>query len=239
MSRTFWLGSLLYLIGLVLAGGLLAFSTWAAFEGSLFEGGLPAEERLSTLRCPLLITNRGEDQISARFANQTNRSVRRRMDVFISDGFVSRSRYIPEDIVVEPGTVQRLVWSISSRDVVWDRFIFARVYVNRSFPLPSLTGTCGILYLDSALMTGGQLSTFLLLLIMSSLGGGGFLWWRGDGLRRRRSREITRALGALGLGLLLGLVATLLGWWIVAAALLIVSVLLVVVLVVWVLEEGG
>ncbi|MCB0116107.1 MAG: hypothetical protein KDD84_18535, partial [Caldilineaceae bacterium] len=166
------------------------------------------------------------------------RPLRRRIHVSISDGFVSLPRSVDEDITVAPGESVRLAWPITPTDVVWGRFVLARVYVNRIYPLPSMTNACGVLYVDTALLTGGQFTGLALAVILACLGGGAWLW-RGGQTKHRRARSLSSALGALGVVLVLGLAAMLLELWIVAAALLLVAVLLVVVLVVWLLEGGG
>jgi hypothetical protein len=227
------LGLLLYALGIILGAGFTAAIVWANYEASLFDMGLPADARVTSLRCPALITSGEEGMVTASFSNPSDRPVRRVIRANISDGFISFPRQIETRTLLEPGETRHLQWTVTPDDAAWDRLILVRIYVLRNTPLPSMTGTCGTVFVDLTGVRGWQLSFILLVATILSIGGGFWLWYTRTRLPQGESVELTQPFTALGGMVLIGLLAALTGWWLVSAILLVLTVLLLIVLFAW------
>jgi hypothetical protein len=221
---------LLYLLGAAMAGSFGFMIVWADFEASLFDASLSAEERLTTLRCSPILTEEGEGTIRAAFTNPTEQPLRRRVNVHVTDGFITLMREIEENVILQPGETRQLIWSVTPSDVVWGRFVLARLYVNRIYPLPSLTGACGVVYAGITGVTGDQLTWLIVVGSLLAMGSGLWLWIQPNRPLYGRIRTRTYVLSIVAGLLLLVLVTGLMGWWIVAGALLVITVLILVVL---------
>lgn len=230
------LGALLYTLGIILGAVVGMGSVWADFEASLFESGLPAEEPMTTLICPPLLVGNEVGSVTATFANPTARSVNRIIRVVISDDYVSLAREIDSDTTLAAGETRILAWPITAEDVVWNRFVLVRVNVLRTAPLPSLTGSCGTVYVDLPWFSGWQVLWAVLLLTFASMGAGMALWLAGQRPLKGRTRSATMAMILLAGVILASMGLGLGGWWAPGGVALVFAVLLVVVLIAWALE---
>lgn len=223
------------LVGLVVSAG----AVWADLEGNLFNAGLPAEERLTTLRCPIFITPGEEATISATFHNPLERPLRRRVYANVSEGFVTLMRRSEETIIIPPGERVTLSWPIYAEDAAWGRFVLARVYGLRAAPLPSVTAGCGVWRVPIS-GVGGQGALALAGLMMGALMAGG--WWRLWQVRAAltdRQRSVRSLLLALSLAVSISFGANLLTWWAVAAFSLALAILLLLISLTWTLGAEG
>jgi hypothetical protein len=225
------LGLLLFTTGLFVGLGLAAAITWANYEASLFDVGLPAEAQVEALRCPALLTTGEEGQVTAVFRNPTEGPVRRTIRASISDGFISLPRHVETRLLLEAGQREEVTWAITPEDAVWDRLILVRIYALRSFPLPSITGTCGTLFVDLPGIRGWQLTLLLVVATVLCLGVGGWLTRRAPS--QGQIRNFRQPVIVLATLTLLGLGTALAGWWLVTGVILIVSILLSMVLFTW------
>jgi hypothetical protein len=227
------LGLLLYTTGIVMGVGFAAAITWAHYEASLFDLGLPADVRVDTLRCPTLLTAGEEGAVTASFSNPSDRPARRVIRASITDGFVTFPRQEETRTVLEPGETIDLSWTITPADAAWERLILVRIYALRTTPLPSMTGTCGTVYVGLAGISGQQLTVLLLVGFLLSTVGGFWLWLRNVIPLQGRIHEVMQAMAVLAGLVLVGLVAALMGWWLLTGLLLAVAVLLLIGLFYW------
>ena len=230
------LGLLLYTLGVGTALMLAAGAAWADFEASLFDAAMPAEEQITSLRCPILITGNETGTVVASFTNPSARPVRRNIRVHVSDGFVTLMREVEERIVLAAGERRQFQWTVTPQDAAWDRVILVRVYVLRTYPLPSMTGACGVLSLALPFLSGSQFTFLVLVASLLSTGLGLGLWVGENRPLKKRGRSAAVAMICLaGVGLA-SIVATLSGWWLASSVAVVVGVLLAIVLVTWALE---
>lgn len=224
-------GSALFALGLVLGVAFFGSAVWADIEAFLFDASLRADARLTTLRCPVVVTSREVGEIRATFTNPLDRPIQPRVHIHVTDGYVTLMREEAVYLRLEPGETRQLRWQITTDNAAWDYFILARVYIHRAYPLPSRTATCGVLALDISFLTGAQVVLLVLTLTVLFLGGGFYLWQLAhQPLEGRRLQEARGRAAMIGL-VILGTVAGMLGWWTLGLVCFIVLLLLIILMV--------
>lgn len=227
---------MLFVMGLLMTLTLGALAIWSDFEASLFDISIRAESSLNSLRCPILITNYEQGQVSAAFRNTGERPVNRPVRARISDGFVTLIREENVQLPLQPGEQKRQHWDISPADAVYDGWlILVRVSTLRQAPMPSQSNTCGILVLNLPGVQGWAVVSAWLSVGLAAMFGGAFLWWRSRPATAR-SRPLALAAGANGLVVLAVLACGLTGQWLLGIVLLAILVLLIVATVVQILQ---
>jgi hypothetical protein len=233
------IGTVLTLLGALLGLVINTGAVWADLEGNLFNSGLPAEEGLATLRCPILITPGEEATISATFHNPQDRPLRRRIYANVSEGFVTLIRSTEETVFIPPGEQLTLSWPIYAEDAAWDRFVLARVYSLRAAPMPSVTAACGVWRVPIPGIGGETLLALAGVLMAGLLAGGGWRLWRAGNQLTDRQISVRNLLLTLSIAVVASFVANLLAWWAIAAFTLALALVLLLVSLTWTLGAEG
>lgn len=240
-NKSTW-GLIIFSIG-VLIGILFSGATvWGNIEAFLFNPGLPADETIKTMKCPTLITSSETGTVTAAFTNPGDRPVMTTVRTSISDGLFLMIRETDTRLQLEAGETKELEWTVSPEDAAWERLIFVRVYSLRSTPLPALTGTCGILVVNTPFFTGNQVIAIVSILSIVGMVAGLGLWVSAKQPLSRRNRYATQIMGVLAALVIAGAILGILGWWFIGAILLFITVLLVLVTITYFLlasENGG
>lgn len=224
------LGAVLFLIGLFLVLLMAIIAIWPDLEASMFDAALPAEERLRTLACPVIVTADEVGEITASFTNPGQRPVQFPVRARITEGRVTLVREVESQMEIAPGATEVLSWPVTAEDAAYRRLILARIYSFRSSPMPSMRGACGILVVGVSGLSGAQVTTFLLVGGLLALGVGSALWLVNNQPLTGLRREVTLAFGLLAVTILAAMVVGLLGLWGVGVLLLALVVLLVAVM---------
>lgn len=221
------LAVLLFSAGILLGVALFGSTTWGDLEASLFNVAMSGEKRLSTLRCPVMITTAETGTVSASFKNSLERATEFRIRTHISDGYVTLMREITSPLPLEPGERGTLEWTVTPDDAVYGRLIMVRVYLFSKYPLPSRQGTCGILVVDWPLLTGTQYYILILAASLLSMGGGIGLWINANRPLSRVELHATYAMATLAGSVLAGIIVSLLRWWVAGVLILTIIVLMI------------
>jgi hypothetical protein len=222
-------GLIIYSLGLVLGLLFLGLVVWADLEASIFDSSMPAETRLGSLSCPIVLSKNETGVVSASFDNFHVRPVKRRIYAHISDGFVTFMRADDVSLTLDPGEKRKLEWPISAQDAAWNRLILVRIYSIRNTPLPSATGSCGIIVSDLPYLTGNQIVAGSVSIILLTFIGG-FLLWRKDNLTYSR-RSTQAGLAFLTTLVTAGILASLFGKWLLAGGLWLLAIILLATLI--------
>lgn len=223
------LGVLLYMAGVLLALALGTLATWGDLEASLFDPSEQAQESLTSLRCPVLITRREIGRVWARFKNTGPRPVDRAVRAHISQGFVTLFREENVKLPLQPGESRRWYWEVTAADAAFgSSLVLVRVSTLRQSPLPSQSRACGIVVLNIPWPRGSVVIAGWLTLALGSLAGGIWLWWQANRPLAGRRRTMGTTMGVVGLIVLAILIAGLAGWWLVSVLLLALLVLLLI-----------
>jgi hypothetical protein len=224
-----WLGIFIFVLGVAAGIAYQSIATWGEIESSMFNPGVPVDDRLDTLRCPLIITSNEVATVSATFENPTERDRIRIVRASVSEGFLTLRREITTNLPLEPGEVRTLEWEVTADDAAWGRYVFVRVYTPRTAPLlPAQTKACGILVVNWPWVKGSYIANTLLILgLLGPLLGLGIwsgVYWPFAGDKYERA-YLMGILTALVLG---GLYLSIVGQWIPHLLLLVILFFLLV-----------
>jgi hypothetical protein len=224
-----WFSMAIFVLGLSAATIYQSITSWGEIEASMFSPGMPVDDRLDTLRCPLIITSNEVATVSATFENPTDRDRIRIVRASISEGLLTLRREITTNLSLEPGEVRTLEWEVSAADAAWGRYVFVRVFTPRSGPmLPAQTKACGILVVNWPWLKGSHIANtlFILGLLGPILGFGiwsGLYWPFSD-----EQGQKAAVMGILTVIVMIGLYLSMIGQWMPHLLLLIILFFMVV-----------
>jgi hypothetical protein len=209
------------LVGMAIAGGMI----WSDLETSLFDSGISPDSPLR-LNCPIAITTDEIGTVSANIKNTTEKEKSFFVRTHISEGYLSLMREVNQKISVPAGQTEKLSWEISAEDAVYNRVVMFRVYVSPSYPIPSQGNFCGVLVLNTPLLTGTQV--FILLLVTSLAGViiGSILWRKANPTMTDNLLSLTNAMRALAVIIFIMILISYFGLWVLGVLLFAVSILL-------------
>jgi hypothetical protein len=224
------LSLILYAAGVLIGIIFFAFTVWSDYEAAMFDASLGGDKRFSSLRCPILINSEETGYVSVTVENQTDQPTERTIHISKSGGFVTRVLKETQRIPLAPREERLIEWPVTQADAAWGHFILNRAFLVRRHPLPSLTGSCGILTANLGIFTGNQVVTIIFITSLALMGFGWGWWLVLNRPLEEQQRVVAQSMGWLAGVVLAGMIAGVLGWWVVGAILLLAAVLLVVVI---------
>ena len=224
------LGTAIFLLGAALGFWLLIASAWGDLEARLFDSALGAEERLSTLKCPVLLTPSDVGQVTASIENPTDFE----RTVIVRARFTLGHRYLiredREDFSLPAGESKDLEWVVFTEQAAFGRIVLVRIYQFSSFSIPSRTESCGIVVVNLPMFSGAQIfgASFIGSIAFMSIG----MALRTKKKARLHSQEnkINKGMIFLGVVLVMGVVISLLGSWLLSSAIVVMAVMIVIAL---------
>jgi hypothetical protein len=222
-------GILLFSVGATIGLLLALFMVWADLEARLFDPSMPGE-RVMSIRCPAVIGRDETVRVSASFHNPLDRDARYVIRTHISEGHVTLMRRLDAQLPLAPGERQRLEWEVTSEDAAYGLFALVKVHLFGFYPLPPRQGSCGVVFVNLPL-PGGVIFGATLALALLGMGGGAALWLRANHPLGESASDTARAMAALSVLVILGLLMGLLNIWLAGLVVLAVSVLLASVLI--------
>jgi hypothetical protein len=214
------------LIGII----FFASTVWSDYEAAMFDASLGGDKRFSSLKCPILINSNETGYIRVTVENPTDQPTERTIHISKSGGFISYVLKETQRIPLAPGEERLIEWPVTQQDAAWGHFILNRAFLVRRHPLPSLTGSCGVLTADLGIFTGNQVVVMVFLGSLVLMGGGWGWWLYLNRPLEDQQRVVAQSMGWMGGVVLAGMIAGVLGWWVLGAIMLIAAVLLVVVI---------
>jgi hypothetical protein len=222
------LGSILFLVGILLGLFLAGGLTWANLEADFYFGFGARGEIGLDMTCPLIMTPAETGRATITLANSSERLVEPLVQVDIS-GPIGRS--FRERVPVEAGAIQTASWEVGDQDLAFGHLILVKVYQFAALSLPSADASCGILVLSLGGLSGQDI--YLLILVASvALAALGFLLW-GASYRANKEHLPNEMGGMLLLSAIVGVAVLVgsLGWWFPALLVLAACVLLTAILI--------
>lgn len=216
-----------YLVGAILGLFLVVVSTWADLESTFYGFFHRTNTRFDGLTCPILMTPNETASFSTTVTNTVDRALSPTIKVDISARGAFFSRL--ERLSLEPGESEEVVWDIGPDNIDVDRFIFAQVYVYSFYPIPDSENTCGI-FIVNLPGNGTVIAWVMAMLSLLGMGFGLYGSRQFHNLTHRGAGNIWNSMMFLSLVIVIGLVASFMGWWVQGGFLLIVAVLLVVIM---------
>jgi hypothetical protein len=224
-SKRFHFSSIFIILGallFVLVGGIAA---WGDVRSIAFDNRRLADEPLSSLKCPAVLTNHETGTISATIVNNTEEYVSVKVRAAFTDAESTRPLEIESEVPLEPNKSWELSWPVSEQNAEADHFILVRIHQIASASTPDLNASCGIFVINFPFLTGSQLVPAVMGLAALLSGAGLLIWGLKSTPRGWRNPGFRRWLFFIGVAILLTVIA-LEGYW--GAALLIA--------IVWILQ---
>jgi hypothetical protein len=218
-------------VGFLVGTALVGIATWGDMETVFFFPPSTADKGLPNLRCPILISSNETGTVYVNYSNPSTYSTAPYVTVTITQGSTIITDDFTSHPTIPPGTTQKLSWVVVPGEAAFrGSLILVRVFINRSYPLPSRDNTCGIVVLNLGGLTGEQVvyGGFLLSLVGMLAGS---IWW----LRTYKSmpgQRDTLKGGILFVVVLviLGLIASWFGLWFFGLVSFLIVILLIVIL---------
>lgn len=215
---------IIYLVGLIAGLTITLIATWgdleAAFYGFDRTGGL----RLSSMSCPILMSNTETSSFSIKVNNSAERALSPTVKVDISSFIAPITSY--ENIFLEVGETKKLSWELGPKNIDLGRFIFARAWVYASYPMPDREATCGILTLPLPLH-GNIVVGILTLLCLLGMGFGLYMQKQAEG--QNGSGMKAQRFVLLAVIVVVGLISAYIGNWLLGVLMIALALLVGVI----------
>lgn len=213
--------------GVILGTSLFGLIAWGDTEAALYDSMGSAEKPLSSLRCPVALHPNETGQVRASFRNDSDRPVSVLVYTHITAGSVILVHKHEDYLRLEPGETVTLEFPVSGQDRVYGRVVMVRMHQFRSVPLPSRDGSCGILVLDLAGLSGRAAVALIMSVSLALTGAGILLWERAPHPRKERARYAASAMRGLGVVQVAGMLSALLNFWLAGLLLTLLTMLLI------------
>lgn len=196
------LSLLVYLLGLAASLTFNTFVLWANLEGQSFWGypealafdsSLTTEARLSSLRCPVILTPGEAGTVEVTVRNPNDYPIEAWVSAHISKpGQTENMVRDLQGVPLSPDEGAHLRWTVTQDNVIRNRMIIARVFLRLTeWHPPARTKHCGILLVD----LGGLSSRAITLLALVGghvLQAGGILLWQHTRRALGKKTHLTR-----------------------------------------------
>lgn len=225
------LGLVLFYCGVFLAFILTALLVWADVEAISYGFPRLGNQPLRGLSCPPFMNRTEGASFSLTQSNTTERVLRPRVQVLVSEAGINRWTAIMSSVEVEPGERKTASWEIGADNIVLGNFVLIKAYTYASYPQPNSEGSCGIFVVNIPWMTGDSLYWLWLVGSMVLLITG---LWLGE-IRKVEAEQSSgkglarRVLAGLAV---IGLTVGSLGWWPIGIVVLVVTALTILVVLV-------
>jgi hypothetical protein len=221
------LGLVLFFLGVIVGIALEALIVWGDMEAFLFTSGIQAEETWKSLKCPVFLTPNEQGKITAVFENPLDEEVERYARANITQGYITWTRQVESHTTVAPGAKEPIEWPIFPEDAAYGKLILYRVYVFQKRSLPSMDGKCGVVFLNIPNLTGAQVYWIMLISSVVLIVAGKLIWESKNRNKEGLVKNISRAVDALAIILLVSIVVSTFGFWAVGVVSLAIIITLI------------
>ncbi len=218
--------SFLFIAGAIIGLLFVGMVSWSNLEASFYASGLAADESLSTLRCPIFITQNEQAEISASVTNPTDQPLKVVMISTVSQGMVSLVDSERHLLTLAANETQSIQAPISAADAAWQYFVMARVERIGSGPLRSAAGSCGVFVLSIPFGNGNVIAGTMIAASLLCMALGAWLWLRAHQPLSGRPLFTMNGMLLLAGIITIGIVVSLLGLWMAGILIIAVSILL-------------
>jgi hypothetical protein len=212
---------LIYILGVLISVTVAVIATWSDLEAAFYGFDRRASNALQNLHCPILLNRNETGVVSLKISNTTDGKLAPSVRADFSSPLTPISTL--DSVELAPGESKTVSWTIGPENIDLKRFIFSKVLIFASYPLPDREAACGTFVVDT-LIPGSVLLYLLIGLGLAGMGGG---WFMLNRLRRQsvRLEKTLPPLTFLTIVIVLALVASLAGWWVQAVLLLTVTLI--------------
>jgi hypothetical protein len=216
----------LFALSALIGFALMFIAVWGDVEASMFDVTYNGEKNLGTLSCPVLITPQDTGEFSAKISNPIDRTVKTSVRVHVSAGFLTMIREENEKFDLAPDESRKLAWSVDPDDATYGKMVLVRLFLFPNHPIPSKDATCGIYVLDIPFFTGKQITIASLLLSSVGMVAATSSWAYNNKPLGKKRREVLRTFSILTGIIIIGAIASVLGWWLVGSIGIVAAILM-------------
>jgi hypothetical protein len=217
----------IYILGVLISVTVAVIATWSDLEATFYGFDRRSSNALQNLRCPIFLNRKETGVVFVRISNTTDRKLSPSVRAEFSSPLTPVSTL--DSVALAPGESKTVSWTIGPENIDLKRFIFSKVLISASYPLPDQEAACGTFIVDTPIP--GDILLYLLIgLGLAGLGGGWFMLNR----QKRQSGRLEKALPPLNfltVVIVLALAVSLAGWWIQAVLMLAVTLVTMLVTV--------
>ena len=229
---------ILFILGLAISMTFNIFVLWANLEGMSFWGypealafdsNLTAEARLSSLRCPVILTPGESGTVAVTVRNPNDYPIEAWISAHISmlgmeENMLRELRSAP----LAPGEKTTLRWEVSEQNKNINGMILARVFLRLTerHP-PARTRHCGIMTVDLWGLSSGLITTIALVGGHILQAAGIWIWWQVKRQSTKGDYFTRNVMIAMSIFSLLMALGSLTHSWVISMLSLLLSLLLV------------
>lgn len=221
------LSVVIFIIGVVVGLFVFGVAVWADFEATMFDS-LINEKGTVRISCPVVINDSETGEVNLTISNRTDEPIKNRIWTKITEGAISLIDESRERYDVAPGEDIELSWTVYPDGAVYNgRLILVKIRTDPTYPLINRQGSCGILVISETNLSGNQFLITVVSISIIFMATGIIIWWLVNKPIRGKNYRVYRAMLALGIIVILGLLFGLLGYWSIGAILLILTILVI------------
>lgn len=217
-------GRVLFFFGACIGLTLAVIMIWNSVEAIhyYFDGANYAP--FNGLQCPVMIAPAEKGAVTASFKNPTNKEINFLYRTEIS-GRVSPRR-VEGQVTVPPHQTKSIRLTVDARDIDLGFFIFLKMNILPNSLHGSRQSLCGIMVINLFGLTGRQIPAVALSLSFLGMAVGLAI---GQRTGTKEHQNTVRVMQALGVVVLLCLLAATLGWWLAGMAFVAITILLMLI----------
>ena len=222
------LGSIIFFFGIFLGLLMSLAAIWGDFEGISYfytGAGYPS---YNGLNCPVLMTRSETGSVSATFDNPGDQEIEPYYEVAISGQ--TSTRKFEGQLSVPAHTSKSIHWTVDANDIDLGSFIFINMDVLPVGGYSTREDNCGIVVLNLAGPTGGQVLNLTLAASLLAIGIILGLWENASSMNIDRPANLPRAMKTLGIAVLLDMLVSFMGWWLAGILFSVLTILLLVIM---------
>jgi hypothetical protein len=217
----------MFVLGALLSLTLAVIATWADLEAAFYGFDRRASTRLQNLHCPVLLNRNETGVVSVKISNTTEHKLSPTVRADFSTTLTPTSTL--DSVELAPGESKTVEWTIGPDNIDLKRFIFSKVLIFASYPLPDREAACGTFIVDLP-VRGSVLLWIMVLLGLVGVGTGLFVLKRSKPLSNQLEKSLN-PLTFLGILITTVMFVGLAGWWVQAVLLLAVTLITIVITV--------
>jgi len=215
----------IFALGALFSLTLAVLATWSDLEAAFYGFERRASTPLPGLHCPILLNRNETGTVSVKVSNTTKQKLSPSIRAEFSSPLTPIATL--DFANLDPGKSQTMQWTIGPQNIDLGQFIFSKVLIYSSYPIPDRENTCGTFIVDVPI-PGNILVGLLLGLGLAGMGGGLGWLWRTQTKNADTMRPL-RPITFLGVVITVALIASLAGFWL--QALLLLAVVLIMMIV--------
>jgi hypothetical protein len=171
-----YLGLIIFIFGIILGVLLCLARAIPDLEATMYGFTKYGYPKLTSLRCPLLMTISDRQNVTIKLANNLDRSLNYYVVAQFSSPILINS--VSGKVELQPGETKVLSWEVGNENVSLGNFIFARVYTTASAAHGMKEALCGTFVINYPLTGGPTIYYIAIIVMVLCLALGIWLWRR-------------------------------------------------------------